>query len=140
MKNQIKYLQNLFYEILNDYGRVYLVLKYSEKSSLGRRGFSEEEKNKGLILVFNDKNNKGLQWTDDGNIFVTLGFGMSNIPENCFIHCDDIVSIYSPDAKVKFDRWDMLDIKETVKAETNESSEEEKVIPFDKFKKKKHFK
>jgi len=111
-------------------------LKYSEKSSLGRRGFSEEEKNKGLILVFNDKNNKGLQWTDDGSIFVTLGFGMSNRPENCFIHCDDIVSIYSPDAKVKFDRWDMLDI-ETVKTETNESSEEEKVIPFDKFKKKK---
>jgi hypothetical protein len=137
MKNQVKYLQNLFYEILNDYGRVYLVLKYSEKSSLGRRGFSEEEKNKGLILVFNDKNNKGLQWTDDGSIFVTLGFGMSNRPENCFIHCDDIVSIYSPDAKVKFDRWDMLDIKETVKTETNESSEEEKVIPFDKFKKKK---
>jgi hypothetical protein len=137
MKNQVKYLQNLFYEILNDYGRVYLVLKYSEKSSLGRRGFSEEEKNKGLILVFNDKNNKGLQWTDDGSIFVTLGFGMSNRPENCFIHCDDIVSIYSPDAKVKFDRWDMLDIIETVKTETNESSEEEKVIPFDKFKKKK---
>lgn len=137
MKNQVKYLQNLFYEILNDYGRVYIVVKYSNNSSLGKRGFSEEEKNKGLVLVFNNSNHRNLQWTDDGSMFVTLGFGVNNRPENCYIHCDDIVSIYSPDAKIKFDRWDMLDINEPDKDE-DEKLIDEKVIPFNKFKKKKH--
>ena len=47
MKNQIKYLQNLFYDLLNDYGRVYIIVKHSERTSLGKRGFSDEEKEKG---------------------------------------------------------------------------------------------
>jgi hypothetical protein len=56
MKNQIKYLQNLFYDLLNDYGQVYLVVKYSENTKIGNRGFTEEEKKKGLALeIFNQK-------------------------------------------------------------------------------------
>jgi hypothetical protein len=108
MKNQLKYLQNLFYDMLNDYGRVFVVIKQSERTVIGSRGFIDEEKENGLVLAFNSKNYKTLQWTEDGSIITTLGFGSNNKVENCFLHSDDIVSVYSPDAKIKFDRWDMM--------------------------------
>lgn len=143
MKNQIKYLQNLFYDLLNDYGQVYVVVKYSENSIIGQRGFTEEEKKKGIILVFNQKNHKTLQWTDEGNIIATLGFGVTNRPEKCFLHFDDIVSVFSPGAKVKIDRWDMWDIEDqpeefkTSVVPEKEKSLNAKVVSLDRFKKTK---
>ncbi|PIV67486.1 MAG: hypothetical protein COS10_00820 [Nitrospirae bacterium CG01_land_8_20_14_3_00_44_22] len=114
MKNQLKYLQNLFYDMMNDYGRVFVVIKQSERTVIGNRGFTDEEKENGLVLAFNSKNYKTLQWTEDGSIVTTLGFGSNNKIENCFLHADDIVSVYSPDAKIKFDRWDMLETKDSL--------------------------
>ncbi len=141
MKNQIKYLQNLFYDLLNDYGRVYVIVKYSERTVIGNRGFSEKEKEKGLVLVFNNRNSRNIQWTEDGSIVITLGFGSSNRPENCFLHVEDIMSIYSPDAKVKFDRWDMLDVEDSSAAHgekqkhDKERATESKVVSIDRFRK-----
>jgi len=143
MKNQIKYLQNLFYEILNDYGQVYIVVRDSENTVIGTRGFSEEEKKKGLILVFNQRNYKNLVWSDDGSINATLGFGLSNKSEKCFLHSDDIVSVFSPDAKIKFDRWDIWEQKDSVKKSGNVSESveteirDEKIVSLDKFRKAK---
>jgi hypothetical protein len=131
MKNQVKYLQNMFYDLLDDYGRVFIMVKYSERTIIGSRGFTNEEKEKGLILVFNSRN---LQWTEDGSLVAALGFGASNRIENCFIHQDDIVSVFSPDAMVKFDRWDMSEVKES---SGKEKSEEEKIISLDNFRKPK---
>ena len=111
MKNQIKYLQNLFYDLLNDYGEVFIVIRYSDNSTIGSRGFTEEEKKKGIVLIFNDRNYKNLQWTEDGNIITALGFGVNNRTEKCFLHFDDIVSVFSPYAKVRFDRWDIWNIE-----------------------------
>jgi hypothetical protein len=144
MKNQIKYLQNLFYDLLNDYGRVYIIVKHSERTSLGKRGFSDEEKEKGLILVFNNRNSRTIQWAEDGSIVTTLGFGVSNKPENCFLHCDDIVAVYSPDAKVKVDRWDMLNMEDSsaesrhVKgSQQRRLGDKRKVVSLDNFRKAK---
>jgi hypothetical protein len=103
MKKQIKYLQNLFYDLLNDYGQVYMVVKFSDKTIVGNRGFTEEERAKGLVLVFNRQNHKNLQWTEEGSVIATLGFGTGNRPEKCFFYCDDIISVFSPAAGVKFD-------------------------------------
>ncbi|PIX89737.1 MAG: hypothetical protein COZ31_00495, partial [Nitrospirae bacterium CG_4_10_14_3_um_filter_44_29] len=64
MKNQLKYLQNLFYDMMNDYGRVFVVIKQSERTVIGNRGFTDEEKENGLVLAFNSKNYKTLQWTE----------------------------------------------------------------------------
>jgi len=111
MKNQIKYLQNLFYDLLNDYGEVFIVIRYSDNSTIGNRGFTEEEKKKGIVLIFNDRNYKNLQWTEDGSIMTALGFGVNNRTEKCFLHFDDIVSVFSPYAKVRFDRWDIWNIE-----------------------------
>jgi hypothetical protein len=144
MTNQIKYLRNLFYDLLNDYGRALVVVKYSDQTIIGARGFTEEEKEKGLILVFNSRNHKNLQWTEDGGIVAALGFGANNRIENCFIHNEDIVSVFSPDAKVKFDRWDIGDAKETPdeskrsREPEKEKSAEEKIISLDNFKKSKN--
>jgi hypothetical protein len=138
MKNQIKYFQHLFYELMNDYGQVYVAIKHSENSAIGNRGFTEEEKKKGLVLTFNQKNHKNLQWTDDGSIITTLGFGNNNRPEKCFLYFDDIVSVFSPYAKIRFDRWDMWDTKDqSEKPEITEEKKapDEKVVSLDRFRK-----
>jgi hypothetical protein len=109
MKKQIEYLQSLFYDLLDDYGQVYIVVKYSENSVIGNRGFTEEEKKHGIILTFSRQNYRNLHWAEDGSITASLGFGVSNRPERCFLHCDDIVSVFSPSAKVRLDRWDIWD-------------------------------
>ena len=138
MKNQIKYLQNLFYDILSDYGRVFLVVKYSGRTIIGNRGFTDEEKEKGIILVFNNKNHRSLQWTEDGSIVATLAFGGNNKMEKCFLHCDDVVALYSPDAKLKFERWDLWDMEDSFKESKtlkNENPPDSKIVSLDKFRK-----
>ncbi|MBI4689184.1 MAG: hypothetical protein HY754_02785 [Nitrospirae bacterium] len=139
MKAQIKYLQNLFYDLLNDFGRVFIIIRYSDRTTIGKRGFTEEEKEKGLVLIFNNENYKALHWTEDGSIITTLGFGSGNRPENCFIHCDDIVAVYSPDARIKLDRWDMGDVEnssvsgqETI---AKKDISEGKIVSLDRFRK-----
>jgi len=144
MKNQIKYLQNLFYDLLNDYGRAFIIVKYSERSIIGNRGFTDEEKENALTLVFNDKNHKNLQWTEDGGIVAALGFGANNRIENCFIHNEDIVSVFSPDSMVKLDRWDVWHAKRSTEESDKlteleeKKSAEEKIVSLDNFKKSKN--
>jgi hypothetical protein len=137
MKKQIKYLQHFFYELLNDYGQVYLVVKFSENSSIGSRGFTEEEKQKGLVLTFTQRNHKTLQWTEEGSVITALGFGSNNKPEKCFLHFDDIVSVFSPYAKIRVDRWDMWDTKDQPEVPEEKISPEENVVSLDRFRKTK---
>jgi hypothetical protein len=105
MKKQIQYLQKIFYDIWNDFGSVYLLVKYSEQSAIGRRGFTEEEKKKGLILVFNSKTSNTLNWDTEGNITCVLAFGTRK--ENLFLSCDDLMGVFSPEAGVQFIRTDV---------------------------------
>ncbi|MBA3070994.1 MAG: hypothetical protein FP829_02305 [Nitrospirae bacterium] len=140
MKNQLKYLQNLFYDMMNDYGRVFVVVKQSERTVIGSRGFTDEEKENGLVLAFNSKNYKTLQWTEDGSIVTTLGFGSNNKVENCFLHADDIISVYSPDAKIKFDRWDMMEtnpdiIGTKIRNDKKDAVTKGKIVSLDSFRK-----
>ncbi|MCX5717886.1 MAG: hypothetical protein NTW44_06175 [Nitrospirae bacterium] len=143
MKKQVKYLQNLFYDMMNDYGRVFVVVKQSERTVIGSRGFTDEEKENGLVLAFNSKNYKTLQWTEDGSIVTTLGFGSNNKVENCFLHSDDIISVYSPDAKIKFDRWDMLETKDSlsesqkIQNDKKDAVTKGKIVSLDSFRKTK---
>ncbi|MEK7741421.1 MAG: hypothetical protein AAB292_00475, partial [Nitrospirota bacterium] len=137
----LKYLQNLFYDMMNDYGRVFVVIKQSERTMIGSRGFTDEEKENGLVLAFNSKNYKTLQWTEDGSIVTTLGFGSTNKVENCFLHSDDIISVYSPDAKIKFDRWDMMETKDSlsesqkIRNDKKDAVTKGKIVSLDSFRK-----
>ncbi|HBR22119.1 MAG TPA: hypothetical protein DD713_06065 [Nitrospiraceae bacterium] len=141
MKNQLKYLQNLFYDMMNDYGRVFVVIKQSGRTVIGNRGFTDEEKENGLVLAFNSKNYKTLQWTEDGSIVTTLGFGSNNKVENCFLHSDDIISVYSPDAMIKFDRWDMMETKDSlsesqkIRNDKKDAVTKGKIVSLDSFRK-----
>jgi hypothetical protein len=143
MKNQIKYLQNLFYELMNDYGQVYMVVKFSEETVVGNRGFTDEEKAKGLVLVFNRHNHKNLQWTEEGSVIATLGFGTGNRAEKCFFHFDDIVSVFSPDAGVKFDIWNVAadedhpKTSERSEVPVKEKIQDRKIVSLDGFRKSK---
>jgi len=127
---------------LNDYGRAFVVVKYSDQTIIGARGFTEEEKEKGLVLVFSTRNHKNLQWTEDGSIVAALGFGAGNRIENCFIHHEDIVAVFCPDAKVKFDRWDVWDARKTQESEKSmeyerERNAEERIVSLEDFRKTK---
>ena len=105
MKKQVEYLQRLFYDIWNDFGSVYLLVKYSSNTIIGKRGFTEEEMKQGLILVFNNKTNNTLDWDGEGNLTCVLAFGTRK--EDLFIHHDDLMGVFSPEAGVQFLRSDM---------------------------------
>ena len=89
--------KTVFYDLLNIAGRVFIVVNYSENVSIGNRGFLPEEKENGLVLVFNSQMN--FRWEDYG-ISAQLVFGGSR--HKCFIPTDDIIAIYSPEAQAQF--------------------------------------
>ena len=78
-------------------GRVFVVARYSEDVIIGNRGFTQDEKKNGIVLVFNKSMN--FTW-DEFGIASTLVFGTS--PQKCFVPSDDIVAIYSPELQSQF--------------------------------------
>ena len=104
MKKQVEYLQRLFYDIWNDFGSVYLLVQYSGRTTIGKRGFTEEEKKQGLVLVFNNKTNAKLDWDAEGNLTCVLAFGARR--EDVSIHHDDLLGVFSREAGVRFIRSD----------------------------------
>lgn len=93
--NELK--KRVFYGMLELAGRVFVVARYSENAAIGNRGFTEDEKKNGIVLVFSAGMN--FSW-DDSGIFSTLVFGTS--PQKCFIPADDIMAIYSPELNSQF--------------------------------------
>jgi hypothetical protein len=104
MKKQVEYLQRLFYDIWNDFGSVYLLVSYSSRTSIGKRGFTEEERKQGLVLVFNNKTNAKLDWNAEGDLTCVLAFGARK--EDVYIHHDDLHGVFSREAGVQFLRSD----------------------------------
>ena len=140
MKKQIEYLQRLFYDIWNDFGSVFLLVRYSDRTVVGRRGFTDEEKKKGLVLVFNDKTNDLLNWDDEGNLSCVLAFGTSR--EEVLIHHDDLFGVFSPEAGIQFLRTDASEEvpspePEPEKEPTREGGEAKQVVSLKDFKKRK---
>jgi hypothetical protein len=99
MKKQVEYIQRLFYDIWNDYGSVYVLIRYSDKTVIGRRGFTDDEKKKGLVLVFNNKTSEKLKWDGEGNLSCVLAFGTRK--EDVLIHYDDLLGVFSPEAGIQ---------------------------------------
>ncbi|MBZ0156588.1 MAG: hypothetical protein K8I29_10340 [Alphaproteobacteria bacterium] len=93
--NKLK--KHIFYEFLQSAGRVFILVRYSDKVTLGTRGFTAEERDNGIILVFNNRMN--FSW-DEYGISVTLVFGTS--PHRCSIPADDITAVYSPEMGAQF--------------------------------------
>ena len=134
MKKQVEYLQRLFYDIWNDFGSVYLLVKYSYSTSIGKRGFTEEEKKQGLILIFNNKTNNTLDWDEEGNLSCVLAFGTRK--EDIYVHHDDLLGVFSPEAGVQFLRSDENKEKEA-SAKTDDEHTDKQVVSISNFKKRK---
>ena len=89
--------KHVFFELLDMAGRVFIHVSYSDDVLIGERGFLAEEKEKGLILVFNAR--MKFEWNEQG-ISATLGFGPKT--EKCFIPPESIISVFSPDLNAQF--------------------------------------
>jgi hypothetical protein len=87
----------VFYELLDLAGRVFVLVKYSGDVIIGDRGFLPEEKEKGLVLVFNSRMN--FEWNDSG-ISAKLVFGTA--PQQCFVPVNSILSVFSPELSAQF--------------------------------------
>lgn len=135
MKKQVEYLQKLFYDIWNDFGSVYLLVKHSGKTSIGKRGFTEEEKKQGLVLVFNNKTNNSLAWDAEGNLSCVLAFGARK--EELFIHHDDLLGVFSREAGVQFTRSDAGMEPEPAPEAAPGQSDRKQVVSLSDFKKRK---
>ncbi|HMK59700.1 MAG TPA: hypothetical protein VK452_00975 [Dissulfurispiraceae bacterium] len=89
--------RHVFYELLDMAGRVMLLVKSSPDVVIGNRGFIGDEKETGIVLVFNPK--MKFTW-DEFGITATLVFGAA--PQKCFIPTDSIAAVYSPELNVQF--------------------------------------
>ncbi len=125
----------MFYDIWSDFGCVYLVVKHSGKTRIGKRGFTEEEKKKGMILVFNNKTNNTLDWDTDGNLTCVLAFGARK--EDIYVDHDDLVGVFSQEAGVHFLRSDESQ-EPAVSPQTDaEHIDSKQVVSMSNFKKRK---
>lgn len=89
--------RQVFFEMLNIVGRVFIIVRSAPSVDLGNRCFTDEEKQNGIILVFNAKMH--FVWDDEG-IAATLVFGST--PQKCFIPATDIIAVYSPELNAQF--------------------------------------
>lgn len=88
--------RHTFFEILELAGRVFVIVDYDENVIIGKRGFLPEEKERGIVLVFNSK--MKFSW-DDNLISATLVFG--NSPEKCYIPVNAVAGVFSPDLRIQ---------------------------------------
>ncbi len=131
--NELK--KHTFFEILELAGRVFIIVDYDENVIIGKRGFLSEEKERGLVLVFNNK--MKFSW-DDNSISATLVFGSS--PEKCYIPVNAIAGVFSPDLRIQL----AVPAFKTIEKNTEDSSvpsqsgkDEGKIIDLKKLRKKK---
>jgi hypothetical protein len=89
--------KQIFYEFLDMAGRVMVLVKYSPDVVIGNRGFIGEEKESGIILVFNPK--MKFTW-DEYGISTTLVFGAA--AQKCFIPAGSIEAVYSAELNAQF--------------------------------------
>lgn len=125
--------RSIFYDLLELAGRVFIQVRFSDRVRIGTRGFLPEEKNTGLVLVFNRQ--MKFAWDEEG-ITATLVFGAAS--QKCFIPAEDILSVFSPDLQAQFSvRPSASGDKEAGEqaGRTGEPSKEDKVVRVD-FRKK----
>jgi hypothetical protein len=93
--NELK--KKIFFDMLDLIGRVFILAHFSPDVIIGNRGFLPEEKEKGIVLVFNRRMN--FDWGSEG-ISAKLVFGSAT--HECFIPHDAIVSVFSPELSAQF--------------------------------------
>lgn len=127
--------RHTFFEILELAGRVFIIVDYDESVLIGKRGFLPEEKERGLVLVFNSK--MKFSWNDDG-ISATLVFG--NSAEKCYIPVNAIAGVFSPDLRIQLAVPAFKTIKKALEDSlipSQNGEHEDKIIDLKKLREKK---
>ncbi len=115
--------KHVFYELLGIGGRVFILVRHSDNVILGNRGLTADERENGIILVFNQGMN--FQW-DDYGITATLVFGSS--PQKCFVPVDDIAAVYSSELNTQFIVMPMSGGNQNFKTESTLPAEGSSVV------------
>ena len=125
--------KKVFFDMIRLAGRVFVAVGYGDDVVIGKRGFLSQEKEKGIILVFNQKMN--FTWDDEG-ITATLVFGTT--PEKCYIPQNRIMTIFSPELNAQFSTFPQNEAhgQHAEEEDGKKSSTDEKVIKVDFGKKK----
>ena len=125
--------KQVFFDMLSIAGRVFVAVGYGDDVVIGKRGFLPQEKEKGIILLFNQKMN--FTWDDEG-ITATLAFGTT--PEKCYIPQNRLMTIFSPELNAQFSTFSQKETpaQDVQKEDTEKPSADEKVIKVDFSKKK----
>ncbi len=89
--------KRIFFDMLELVGRVFILARYSTDVVIGSRGFLPEEKEKGIVLVFNKR--MDFDWGEEG-ISAKLVFGSAT--HQCFIPLESIISVFSPELSAQF--------------------------------------
>ncbi len=126
--------RDIFNELMNIVGRVFIVVKYHEDVKIGQRGFLPEEKEKGLVLVFNSRMKFSFEpWGIDAKLL----FGTK--VEHCQIPVEHIIGIYSPELNCQFfaipPEVETKTQKKAAEEEISEVTDSSKVVKLD-FRKK----
>ncbi|MGB9711423.1 MAG: hypothetical protein ACPLZA_08050 [Thermodesulfovibrio sp.] len=132
--NELK--KQTFFDLLELAGRVFIIVDYDESVVIGKRGFLPEEKERGLVLVFNSR--MKFSWENDA-ITATLVFGST--PEKCYIPVNAIAVVFSPDLRVQLSVPVVRKInkEEQIKESSKQSDMQDKgkVVDITKLRKKK---
>ncbi|MGA1847118.1 ClpXP protease specificity-enhancing factor SspB [Deferribacter abyssi] len=86
-----KFKQEILEKVLDNVDKFYIHIMPHKDLIIGARGLIDQEKEKGLLLVFGPYSYKDFQW-DDQNIYVSMRF--SGKWENLTIPYDAITSIF----------------------------------------------
>lgn len=121
-----------FFELLELTGRVFIIVDYQEDVVIGKRGFLPEEKERGLVLVFNKRMN--FKWDKD-TLTATLIFGST--PEKCYIPVKAIAGVFSPDLKVQLSVPMLRLSKKSEDTQISSRNDKEKIINISDLRKKK---
>lgn len=106
-------IKHIFFEVLDIAGRVFVAIAYSNSVKIGTRGFLDEEKERGLMLVFNKQMN--FQWQDEG---INASLVFNGTLQKCFIPISNIVAIYSPELKLHFVIEQLLEDEQHTQVDT----------------------
>lgn len=125
----VKFKKELLEKIIDNFEKFYIHVMPHKNLVIGNRGLIDQEKEKGLMLVFGLYSYKEFRW-DDENIYVSMRF--SGVWEYLIIPFESIVSVFddplNPNFVISFRYTPEEKEVEEEKPKVEKIKENEKVI------------
>ncbi|MGA1862892.1 ClpXP protease specificity-enhancing factor SspB [Deferribacter thermophilus] len=125
----VKFKKDILEKVFDNFEKFYIHIMPHKNLIIGNRGLIDQEKEKGLMLVFGPYSYKDFDW-DDENIYVSMRF--SGVWEFLTIPFDSIVSIFddplNPNFVISFRYMPEKEDVDKEKPKVEKTKENEKVI------------